>query len=97
LSGVRRVEPLAKHGEGVSRVWAWSVEVFLDHGLERLEGFVVDIELLVQAAAYLALRPIDLARGEHSLSNDAPGLVRILVVTQDFRSDHVSRDVEPVT
>jgi hypothetical protein len=88
---------LGEHGHEVGGIRTWTCKVLLDHGLERLEGLGVDVELPLKVGAHLVLHLVDLAEGEHVLGDDAPGLVRVRVVAHDLGHDHVGRDVETVT
>jgi hypothetical protein len=84
----RNVCLLRHHLERVRRVGAWRAEIALDHRFEILEYGLVDSQLPLEITAHLAFHLIDLAQRKHALSNDAPGLVRVSVVANDFRGDH---------
>lgn len=81
---------------GRSRDWGCRAVLLADHGLKVAEVLGLDIETPLEVAAHLALHLVDLAQGEHALADDAPRLVRVRVVANNFRGDHKRRDIEPM-
>ena len=81
---VVRTRLLGDHVQGVGRVGTGVPEIALDHGLKVGENDVVDGELPFEVRTHLTLHLIDLAKVEHALSDDRPGLVAVSVVTDDF-------------
>lgn len=67
-----------------------------DHRLEVAEIVRLDVEDPLEVPTHLALHLVDLAEGEHTLTDDAPGLVRVGVVADDLGRNHERRDVEAV-
>jgi hypothetical protein len=59
-------------------------ESFLESGQHR----AVDVQLPVQVSTHLSFHLVDLAEAKNVLSDDTPGLVRVGIVTDNFRSDH---------
>ena len=58
--------------------------IALDHGLEVGEDGVIDGELPFEVRTHLAFHLVDLAKIEHVLSDDRPGLVAVGIVADDF-------------
>ena len=65
-----------------------SSEVVARLCLEIVQDRGLDVELALEIAAHLALHLVGLAEGEHALIHDAPGLVRVGVVTDDLGGNH---------
>jgi hypothetical protein len=74
-----------------------SLEVLPDHRLEFLEGAGLNVQLPLKVGAHLPLHLVDLPQSEHTLTNDAPGLVRVGVIADDLGSNHERRDEEAVS
>ena len=76
-------------------VWvAWSIllEILPYHLLEIGKDWVVDGQLPVQIGAHLPLHLVDLPQRKHALSDDAPGLVGICVITHHLGRNHIGRN-----
>ena len=82
--GVGRTRLLRDHVQGVGWVVTRAPEIALDHGLKVGENDVVDGELPLEVRTHLALHLVDLAKVEHALSDDRPGLVAVSVAADDF-------------
>jgi hypothetical protein len=80
----------------MSRVGTWTFEIPPNHGLEFLERAGLDVELPLQVGTHLALHLVNLPKGKHTLTNDAPGLVGISIIADDLGSNHECRDEETV-
>jgi hypothetical protein len=80
----------------MSRVGTWTFEIPPNHGLEFLERAGLDVELPFQVGTHFALHLVNLPKGKHTLTNDAPGLVGISIIADDLGSNHECRDEETV-
>jgi hypothetical protein len=80
----------------VSRVGSRTLEIPPNHGLELLQGTGLDIELPLEVRAHLPLHLVDLPKGEHTLTDDTPGLVGVGVIAYDLGGNHKRRDEEAV-
>jgi hypothetical protein len=97
VCGPSRGTSLREHGKDVGGIWTWTVEVFLDHRLERFQGLRVDIEFPFEITTHLPFHLVDFAKIEHSLGDDSPGFVGVGIVAHDLRCDHIGGNIEPVT
>ena len=80
----------------MSRVGTWTFEIPPNHGLEFLERAGLDVELPFEVGAHFPLHLINLPKGKHTLTDDAPGLVRIGIIADDLGSNHKCRDEQAV-
>jgi len=69
-----------------------SGEIMLNASLKVAQRRGVDVELPLQVGAHLSFHLIDLAERKHALSNDAPRLVGICIVTYDLGGEHKRRN-----
>lgn len=69
-----------------------SGEIMLNASLKVAQRRGVDVELPLQVGAHLPFHLVDLPERKHALSNDAPRLVRIRIVTYDLGSKHKCGD-----
>lgn len=72
-------------------------KILAQHRFELLQLLRRDVEDPLEVAAHLSLHLVDLAKGEHSLPDDAPRLVGVGIVAHDLRGDHKCRYEEAVT
>jgi hypothetical protein len=76
-------------GKGMMcRIRSWTFEIPANHRLEFLERAGFNIKLPFEVRAHFALHLVDLAKGEHALTDDAPGLVGVGIITDDLRGNH---------
>jgi hypothetical protein len=81
----------------MSRVGTWTFEILPNHGLELLECAGLNIELPFQVGAHLAFHLVDLPKGKHTLTDDAPRLVRVSIIADDLGGNHECRDEQTVS
>jgi hypothetical protein len=81
----------------MSWVGARTFEIPPNHGLELLEGAGLNVELPLEVGTHLTLHLIDLPKGEHALTDNAPGLVGVGIIAYDLGSNHECRDEESVS
>lgn len=64
--------------------------------LEAIELRAIDVEDPLEVAAHFALHLVDLFERIEILAHDAPRLVRVSVVADDFGGNHESGDEKAV-
>ena len=80
----------------VSGVGTQTFEVPPNHRLKFLECAWLHVELPFKVGTHFALHLVDLPKGEHTLTDNKPGLVRIRVIAYDLGSNHEGRDEKTV-
>ena len=78
--------------EYIGRIGAWASKVLVDHVLKFLEGAGLDIKLLVEILAHLALHLVDLPQLDHALTDYWPGLVWVGIIADHFGGNHEHAD-----
>ena len=68
----------------MGRVWSRTPEAVLDHGLKISKNGIIDGEVPFEVSTHLAFHLVDLAKVEHALGDDQPGLVAVGIVAHDF-------------
>ena len=80
--------------EYIGRIGSWASEVLADHVLKFLEGAGLNVKLLVEILAHLALHLVDLPQLDHALTDYRPGLVWVGIIADHLGGDHECADEE---